>query len=236
MTQLKLALAQLLPEEDNNKNIGKALIALDAAKEIKADFILFPDRWFINKSMVDEDENAFVSRNVTHLYRFLNRANILDTGALVTFEEKFDVIRVDEASLIDRFGSEMINFIEPKKSIKNVVNIGSSLCVRSINTSSGDVRIGIYVNFDNNDNRLAHNIKKLAHNNAEMIFITMGAFLTSDTKKLVVEMANKYRIRIAVINYPKGHKDCNGLSFTINGINDELIEFGPNPFMYVADL
>ena len=235
MANMKLAFVQLVPKMDNDDNIEDAFKAMDVAKIVESNFLLFPEHWFKNTdSKVCED--TFVNRIQTPLFRLSNRADLLNIGLFAAYTEVINNNDVSEASLIDRFGLEVLRCVNNEDLDGAYRHSYNNFDVREVDINGNKVNIGILTGYANKVDKLYNAIKKLADENAEVIFIDFDSTITNEFKTEIKELAYRYGLIIAVVNYPTGYKECNGQSFVTNGKKGNSVEFGSNPYIYIAEV
>ena len=117
MNNVKVALLQLLPEENLQRNIAKGIKAVEKAAAMGADVALFPEMWSCGYCF-PQDKTALDSLAVSHeseyTMTFAKAARDNDIAVAVTYLMKNEQggAPYNSVTLFDNFGCELADFYD----------------------------------------------------------------------------------------------------------------------------
>lgn len=249
MNSVKVALLQLIPEENLQGNIEKGIRAVEKAAKMGADIALFPEMWSCGYSF-PQDENALrelaVSKDSGYTDKFRKAAVDNDIAVAVTYLAKNgDNAPFNAMTLFDRHGAEMFTYHKVHTcdfGYEKVLSHGDEFFTAKLDTRSGIVNVGAMICYDR---EFPESARILMLKGAELILVPNACPMELNRISQLRARAYENMTGIATVNYPYGTPDCNGHSTAFDGIayridgsggRDTLvIEAGEREGIYIAD-
>ena len=249
MNSIKVALLQLMPEENLQGNIEKGTQAVEKAARMGADIALFPEMWSCGYDF-PQDENALrelaVSKDSSYTEAFRKAAADNDIAVAVTYLAKngsnspFNAV-----TLFDRYGAEKFTYYKVHTcdfGYERVLSHGEEFFTAELDTKNGKVTVGAMICYDR---EFPESARILMLEGAELILVPNACPMELNRISQLRARAYENMTGIATVNYPYGKPDCNGHSTAFDGIayrvdgsggRDTLvIEAGEREGIYIAD-
>jgi predicted amidohydrolase len=232
MEKFKVALLQLIPTNNQNENLEKGIKYCKLAKELGADFALFPEMWnigyiFPTESMHELMEDA-IDINSKFIKTFQKEARTLNMAIGITYLEKWPNLPRNTVSIIDRFGKCVLTYAKVHTcDFDNEIYLtpGDDFYVAELDTESGEIKIGMMICYDR---EFPESARILMLKGAEIILVPNACPIEINRKSQLRTRAFENMIGIAMTNYAGGKVDCNGHSLAYDGI--AYGEVSPNNF------
>lgn len=248
MKSLKIALLQLLPENNLNDNLKKGLEYCKKAKSMGADLALFPEMWSVGYSIPENLEHlkeTAVLPDSEFVNSFVRLAKELNMAIGITFLEKFEPLPRNTLCVFDRFGEKILTYAKVHTcdfGDESRLTPGDDFYVADLNTEHGNVKIGAMICYDR---EFPESARILMLKGAEIIIVPNACPMEINRISQLRARAYENMVGIATVNYPTGKPDCNGHSTAFDGIayrpsdsasRDTLIvEAGEREGIYMAD-
>jgi predicted amidohydrolase len=248
MTNLKVALLQLMPEETLEGNLQKGLEYCKRAKAMGADIALFPEMWSIGYYIpenVEELKESAISVDSSFVDEFARLAKELNMAIGITLLEQYEPLPRNTFCLIDRFGRQVLTYAKVHTcdfGDECRLTAGDDFYVTDLDTEQGIVRVGAMICYDR---EFPESARILMLKGAELILVPNACPMELNRLSQLRARAYENMVGIATVNYPYGKPDCNGHSTAFDGIayrpdeacsRDTLIlEAGEREGIYIAD-
>lgn len=241
--KFKVALLQILPESNQEKNLEKGLEYCRKAKELGADLVLFPEMWSIGYEACPFDEEGkkkweekAIDRQSNFFQSFVKLAKELEINIALTYLEKNSPKPKNTVSIIDKTGKVVLNYSkvficnfgvdELVKENPNFDDIGcdynctpgNAFAVCTLLGKEGEVRVGAMICADREFPEAA---TQLMLNGAEIIVVPNACEFDDIRKALLKARAFENLLGIVVANYPKPKDNGHSLAFHPAAWNDK---------------
>lgn len=248
MTNLKIALLQLMPEETLEGNLQKGMEYCRKAKDMGADIALFPEMWSVGYNIpenTDELKESAVSVESEFVNSFAKLAKELNMAIGITILEKYEPLPRNTLCLFDRFGVNVLTYAKVHTcdfGDECRLTPGDDFYVTDLNTAQGNVKIGAMICYDR---EFPESARILMLKGSEIILVPNACPMEINRLSQLRARAYENMVGIATINYPKGKPDCNGhssafdgIAYSLNGSGSRdtlIIEAGEREGIYIAD-
>lgn len=248
MNNLKVALMQLLPEDNLAGNLEKGIECCRRAKQMGADIALFPEMWSCGYNIPQDNEklsNLSISSDSDFISAFKNLAKELDMAIAITFLENHDNDYRNSMCLFDRFGNRAFTYAKIHTcdfGDERVLTSGDDFYVADLDTNIGNIKVGAMICYDR---EFPESARILMLKGAEIILVPNACPMEINRLSQLRARAYENMVGIATANYPKGKPDCNGHSSAFDGIayrpedpcsrDTLIIEAGESEGIYLAD-
>ena len=250
MNNVKVALLQLLPEENLQGNIIKGIKAVEKAAAMGADIALFPEMWSCGYCF-PQDKTALDSLAVSHeseyTMTFAKAARDNDIAVAVTYLMKNEQggAPYNSVTLFDRHGKEMFTYSKVHTcdfGYEKVLSHGTDFYTAQLDIKDGNVNVGAMICYDR---EFPESARILMLKGSEIILVPNACPMEINRISQLRARAYENMTGIATANYPYGTPDCNGHSTAFDGIayrmdgsggRDTLvIEAGEQEEIYLAN-
>ncbi|MHB9294044.1 putative Deaminated glutathione amidase [Hollandina sp. SP2] len=222
MEKFRVALLQLIPTNNQNENLEKGIKYCKLAKELGADFVLFPEMWNIGYNFYSENIDGLMKNaidiNCAFIKAFQEEAKILNIAIGITYLEKWPKLPRNTLSIIDRFGNCVLTYAKVHTcDFDNEIYLtpGDDFYVESLNTENGEIKIGAMICYDR---EFPESARILMLKGAEIIVVPNACPIEINRKSQLRTRAFENMVGIAMTNYAEGKVDCNGHSLAYDGI------------------
>jgi predicted amidohydrolase len=230
MEKFKVALLQLMPGSSQDENLEKGVKYCKLAKELGADFVLFPEMWNIgyNFSLENIDgwmKNA-IDANCSFFKAFQEEAKTLNMAIGITYLEKWPGLPRNTLSVIDRFGNCVLTYAKVHTcDFDNEIYLtpGDDFYVAGLDAAGGEIKIGAMICYDR---EFPESARILMLKGAEIILVPNACPIEINRKSQLRTRAFENMTGIAMTNYAGGKVDCNGHSLAYDGMAYEEISPG----------
>lgn len=245
---LKVALLQIAPENTLEQNLKKGLEYCRKAKQMNADIALFPEMWSTGYTIpenIDELKKLAVTADSEFVKSFGQLAKELNMAIGITFLEAFEPLPRNSICLFDRFGNKVLTYAKVHTcdfGDECRLSAGDDFFVTNLNTSQGNVKIGVMICYDR---EFPESARILMLKGAEIILVPNACPMEINRLSQLRARAYENMTGIATANYPAGKPDCNGHSSAFDGIayrqsdfcsrDTLIIEAGESEGIYIAD-
>jgi predicted amidohydrolase len=233
MEKFRVALLQLIPANNQNENLEKGIEYCKLAKELGADFVLFPEMWNIGYNFSTENINEWMKNaidvNCKFIKTFQEGAKKLNIAIGITYLEKWPELPRNTLSIIDRFGNCVLTYAKVHTcDFDNEIYLtpGDDFYVTNLNTENGEIKIGAMICYDR---EFPESARILMLKGAEIILVPNACPIEINRKSQLRTRAFENMVGIAMANYAGGKVDCNGHSLAYDGI--AYGEIGSNNFV-----
>jgi len=248
MHHIRVALLQILPEDNLNSNLKKGLDCCRKAKEMGADIALFPEMWSNGYRLpkgIDALKDSALSENSKFVNAFGELSKELDMSIGLTFLEAYEPLPRNTLYLFDRFGSKVLTYAKVHTcdfDDERSLTPGDDFYVADLQTAQGDVKIGAMICYDR---EFPESARILMLKGAEIILVPNACPMEINRISQLRARAYENMVGIATVNYPAGQPDCNGHSTAFDGMaympslpssrDTLIIEAGEQEGIYLAD-
>lgn len=248
MTNLKVALMQLLPEDNLTENLEKGIRCCKEAKRKGADIALFPEMWSCGYNIPQDHEKLnglSISVDSNFISAFNNLAKELDMAIGITLLEKHTTGFRNTMCLFDRFGKLAFTYAKVHTcdfGDERVLAPGDDFYVADLDTKIGKVKVGAMICYDR---EFPESARILMLKGAEIILVPNACPMEINRLSQLRARAYENMVGIATANYPKGKPDCNGHSSAFDGMaylpelqgsrDTKIVEAGEEEGIYIAD-
>lgn len=222
MKELRLALVQISPKLNLEENIQKAVKYCKLAKEENADICIFPEMFSNGYNIYNRPFSIWKEEAITadsfYVKTFQDLAKQLDLAIVITLLENHNGNIRNTAILIDRFGDKKITYAKVHTcdfSVEKNLTPGDDFYVEKINTSCGDVNVGLMICYDREFPEAA---RILMLKGAELILVPNACPMEINRLSQLRGRAYENMVAIATCNYPINVPDCNGKSSVYDGV------------------
>lgn len=221
MKQFRVALLQLCATSTQEGNLQKGLEACRTAKQMGADFALFPEMWntgyqFATKQGANTDQA--VCKSSAFVTAFQQLAKELDMAIGITYLEQFEPSPRNTITIFDRFGEELFTYAKVHTcdfDIEGHLTPGEDFYTAELNTMSGKVRIGAMICYDR---EFPESARILMLKGAEVILVPNACPMEINRLSQLRARSFENMVGIATTNYAYGQPDCNGHSSAFDGV------------------
>lgn len=248
MNSLKVALMQLLPEDNLAGNLEKGIDYCKRAKQMGADIALFPEMWSCGYNIPQDNNelnNLSISSDSEFILAFKNLAKELEMAIAITFLEKHNNSYRNSMCLFDRFGNSVLAYAKVHTcdfGDERVLTAGNGFYVADLDTKIGNIKVGAMICYDR---EFPESSRILMLKGAEIILVPNACPMEINRLSQLRARAYENMVGIATTNYPKGKPDCNGHSSAFDGIayrpeescsrDTLIIEAGESEGIYLAE-
>lgn len=250
MTGIKVALLQLMPENNLQGNIAKGIKSVGKAAAMGADIALFPEMWscgYCFPQDVKALDDLAVSHGSEYMQAFSEAAKANGIAVAITYLAKNEHggSPYNSVTLFDRHGKEMFTYSKVHTcdfGDEQVLSHGTDFYTAQLDTKSGNVTVGAMICYDR---EFPESARILMLKGAEIILVPNACPMEINRISQLRARAYENMAGIATVNYPYGKPDCNGHSNAFDGIayrtdgsggRDTLvIEAGEREGIYLAD-
>lgn len=219
--KLRIALLQLLPENNLAGQQNKGIEACRKAKEKGADIALFPEMWS-DGYVIPQDESTLQKLSIpadsAFIRSFRDLAKELKMAIGITFLERYDPKPLNSIILFDRNGEERLHYskvhtcdFEDEKMLLS----GKDFHVADLNVGKETIKVGSMICFDR---EFPESARILMLKGAEVILAPNACPMEINRLSALRTRAYENMIAVATCNYPKGQPDCNGHSTVFDGV------------------
>lgn len=250
MAGIKVALLQLMPEDNLQGNIAKGIKAVEKSAAMGADIALFPEMWSCGYCFPQDSkalDNLAVSHDSEYIQTFSEAAKANSIAVAITYLAKNEHggSPYNSVTLFDRHGKEMFTYSKVHTcdfGDERVLSHGTDFYTAVLDTKSGNVNVGAIICYDR---EFPESARILMLKGAEIILVPNACPMEINRISQLRARAYENMTGIAAVNYPYGKPDCNGHSTAFDGIayrtdgsggRDTLvIETGEREGIYIAD-
>lgn len=248
MNSLKVALLQILPEENISINLEKGIYSCKEAKKLGADIALFPEMWSCGYNIPQDHQKLIdlgLSIDSGFIRSFQSLAKELEMAIGITFLEKHNAGVRNTMCLFDRFGKLALTYAKVHTcdfGDERVLTPGDDFYVADVDTKIGKVKVGAMICYDR---EFPESARILMLKGAEIILVPNACPMEINRLSQLRARSYENMVGIATVNYPKGKPDCNGHSSAFDGMaylpdiensrDTEIIEAGEEEGIYIAD-
>lgn len=248
MNNLKVALLQVLPEENISMNLEKGIQCCKEAKKIGADIALFPEMWSCGYNIPQDHQklsDLSVSIDSRFIRSFQSIAKELEMAIGITFLENHEKDVRNTICLFDRFGKLALTYAKVHTcdfGDERVLTPGDDFYVADLDTKIGKVKVGAMICYDR---EFPESARILMLRGAEIILVPNACPMEINRLSQLRARSYENMVGIATANYPKGKPDCNGHSSAFDGMaylpdiedsrDTEIIEAGEEEGIYISD-
>ena len=218
---LKIALLQLLPEGELDRQLEKGKAACVKAKDMGADIALFPEMWSDGyKLPQDKLELAALSIDAKSDFvrAFGKLAAELNMAVGITFLERNEPKPLNSIILFDRNGTERLHYSKVHTcafDLEKVLAAGDEFYVTELDIGRDIVKVGVMICFDR---EFPESTRILMLKGAEVILAPNACPMEINRLSALRTRAYENMLAIATCNYPEGQPDCNGHSTVFDGV------------------
>ena len=224
MKKFKVALLQLIPSYNPYKNLDKGIFYCKRAKEMGADFALFPEMWNIGYELPQNEkkiskwlENA-IDKDSDFIKEFQNQAKALEMAIGITYLEKWNDSPKNTISIIDYQGNCVLTYAKVHTcdfDKEKYLTAGDDFYVVDLQTKDGSIKIGAMICFDR---EFPESARILMLKGAEIILVPNACPIEINRKTQLRTRAFENMLGIAMANYALGTHNCNGHSLAYDGV------------------
>lgn len=217
----RVALLQLLPEQNQDENMKKGIEYCIKAKKMGADIALFPEMWNIGYDFsenIDELNANAIDTGSNFISTFMSLAKNLNMAIGITYLEKYEPLPRNTVTIIDRFGNCVLTYAKVHTCdfyVERNLTPGDDFYVAELNTESGKVKIGAMICYDR---EFPESARILMLKGAEIILVPNACPMEINRLTQLRARAFENMLGIATANYAYGQPDCNGHSSAYDGI------------------
>lgn len=221
MTECKIALLQIAPEDNKEKNLEKGIAACRAAKKTGADIALFPEMWS-NGYRIDGDPAAWaadaVAKDSTFVRAFGALAAELDMAIGITYLEAYGSGARNTLTLFDRHGRPALHYAKVHTcdfGEEAALIRGEDFPVAELDTAAGSITVGAMICYDR---EFPESARILMLKGAELVLVPNACPMELNRLSQLRARAYENMMGIATCNYPAAVPDCNGHSSAFDGV------------------
>lgn len=221
MNILKIALLQIAPCGDLNKNLEKGIKYCRQAKEKGADIALFPEMWSNGYNIcrpADEWKDEAVPSDGEFVNSFGRLAKELNMAIGITLLEKYKENPRNTLVLFDRFGERKFSYAKVHTcdfGAEKDLTPGEDFYVSELDTECGAVKVGAMICYDR---EFPESARILMLKGAELILVPNACPMEINRISQLRGRAYENMTAIATCNYPESVPDCNGGSNVFDGV------------------
>ncbi|MBU0934993.1 MAG: carbon-nitrogen hydrolase family protein [Spirochaetes bacterium] len=221
MKNVHIALLQIMPEENIDKNLTKGLEFCRKAREQGADIAVFPEMWSAGYALPEDmeslNQNA-ITVDSSFVQAFAALAKELQMAIAITFLEKDQSLPKNTMCLFDRYGKMVLHYAKVHTcdfGDEGRLSAGDDFYVTDLDTESGVIKVGAMICYDR---EFPESARILMLKGAELILVPNACPMEINRLAQLRARAYENMLAIATVNYPKGKPDCNGHSSAFDGI------------------
>lgn len=221
MKSFKIALMQLLPEDNLYDNMKKGIKYCKIAKQTGADLALFPEMWSIGydfSGSIGHFNSKAISPDSNFILAFSHLAAELHMAIAITFLEKHFPKPRNTLFVFDRFGKNILSYSKVHLcdfGNEHMLSHGDDFYTADLNTVNGIVKIGAMICYDR---EFPESARILMLKGAEIILFPNACPMEINRLSQLRTRAYENMVGIATVNYPNGYLGCNGSSSAFDGI------------------
>ncbi len=221
MSQLKIALLQLLPGAGAEENLRLGLSACRRAAGLGADIALFPEMWSCGYSFPQEPSALralAVPADGEFVSAFGRLAGELGMAIGVTYLESAPGAPRNSLALFDRRGRRALDYSKVHTcdfGAERVLGRGEAFRTAELDTAAGAVNVGAMICYDR---EFPESARLLMLRGAELILVPNACPMELNRLSQLRARAFENMLALATCNYPAGHPDCNGHSTLFDGV------------------
>jgi len=222
MSKLKIALLQISPAGDQEKNLRKGAEACRKAGAMGADIALFPEMFNIGYDIYSCPAEAWtkgaVSPEGSFVTSFGELAERLGMAVGITFLEKHEPKPRNSLVLFDRKGHPALHYSKVHTcdfDAEAALSPGDGFRVCELDTAAGAVKVGAMICFDR---EFPESARLLMLEGAELILSPNACPLELNRLSALRTRAYENMLAVATCNYPETVPDCNGHSAVFDGV------------------
>ena len=222
MRSLRIALLQISPCGDTDKNLQKGLGACRAARAQGADIALFPEMWSNGYNLYGRPVDAWKAEAIPGDGAFVRAfgalARELDMAVGVTLLERYDGGPRNTLVLFDRHGERKLTYAKVHTcdfDVERFLTPGDGFSVVSLDMACGAVQVGAMICYDR---EFPESARILMLMGAEIVLVPNACPMEINRLSQLRGRAYENMIGIATCNYPQGKPDCNGHSSAFDGV------------------
>ncbi|MBO6158660.1 MAG: HD domain-containing protein [Firmicutes bacterium] len=230
-TLIKLAFLQILPEKLSENpqqdqaffaaQLRKSELAVQKAKELKADICLFPEMWSIGYQIPKDPkrlQSLAMKADSEWMRAFGQMAEKYEIAIAVSFLQMTPEGPKNSVILYDRYGRPKYDYSKVHTcdfSDEASLARGDSFPVVKLDTEKGSVNVGSMICFDR---EFPESARILMLKGAELVLVPNACPMEINRLSGLRTRANENMMAIATCNYPEGKPDCNGHSTLFDGV------------------
>ena len=249
MNILKIALLQISPTGNIDKNLNKGIAYCKKAKDLNADIVLFPEMFSNGYNIYDrpyeewKNDAIGINHNFVKSFGEFSKENNIATG--ITFLQKTNNDFQNSFVLFDRFGNAKLNYSKVHTcdfSTERYLTPGDEFNVCDLDTLNGTVKIGAMICYDR---EFPESARILMLKGAEIILVPNACPMEINRISQLRGRAYENMVGIATCNYPDTVPDCNGHSNAFDGMaylpdisgsrDTCILEAGGDEGIYIAE-
>lgn len=221
MTDLKIALLQIMPESSQEANLAKGISACREAKKMGADIALFPEMWNTGYDIPQDVaalEAMVISRDSEFINAFADLARELDMAIGITFLESHSPRPRNSLCLFDRKGNLALHYAKVHTcdfGDECMLDGGDDFYVCDLDVGDDTVKVGAMICYDR---EFPESARILMLKGAEIILVPNACPMEINRLSQLRGRAYENMLGIATCNYPSPKPDCNGHSSAYDGI------------------
>ncbi len=153
--KLKIALLQISPCGDINKNLQKGMGCCKRAKSMGADIALFPEMYSCGYDIYDRPVDIWqkdaIEKDSNFVLSFGALARQLDMAIGITYLEKHAPLPRNSFTLFDRFGKRMLDYAKVHTcdfGAEKALDAGEDFYVCELDTAQGKINVGAMICYD----------------------------------------------------------------------------------------
>ena len=219
--KVRIALLQLMPEKDLQRQLRKGKNACRKARKMGADIALFPEMWSDGYDLPQDAEELdalALNENSKFISAFGALACQLQMAIGITFLEKHDPKPLNSIILFDRRGSMRLHYSKVHTcdfDLEKALSPGGDFHVCELDLGKGKVMTGAMICFDR---EFPESARILMLKGAEIILAPNACPMEINRLSALRTRAYENMLAVCTCNYPKGHPDCNGHSTVFDGV------------------
>ena len=218
---LKIALLQLLPEGELDRQLEKGKAACVKAKDMGADIALFPEMWS-DGYFLPQDSLKLAALSIDAKSDFVRAfgklAAELNMAVGITFLERNEPKPLNSVILFDRNGTERLHYSKVHTcafDLEKVLAAGDEFYVTELDIGRDIIKVGAMICFDR---EFPESARILMLKGAEVILAPNACPMEINRLSALRTRAYENMLAIATCNYPEGQPDCNGHSTVFDGV------------------
>ncbi len=221
MSEIKIALLQLMPCDTAEETLQKGLCYCEKAARAGADIALFPEMFSCGYTIpadIEELRSLAVPADGAFVSSFAAAAERLEIAVAVTFLESFDPLPRNSMVLFDRKGRRLLSYSKVHTcDFGDEIRLtpGEQFPTARLNTASGELTVGAMICYDR---EFPESARLLMLSGAELILVPNACPMEQNRLAQLRARAFENMLAIATVNYPDGKEDCNGHSTLFDGI------------------
>lgn len=222
MNILNIALLQIAPCGNLEKNLEKGMDACRRAKEAGADIALFPEMWSNGYNIYNRPADEWTAEAIPSDGDFVNAfgrlAQELEMSIGITLLEKWSGAPRNTLVLFDRFGNRKMTYAKVHTcdfGDERFLTLGDNFFVTALDTACGKIKVGAMICYDR---EFPESARILMLKGAELILVPNACPMEINRLSQLRGRAYENMTAIATCNYPDTVPDCNGGSSVFDGV------------------